>query len=100
MARKRGHGKRYSPEFIAQAVQLVKESDRPVVDIARELGVSAAGLGKWCKKAEGREAKAELFETPETPEEELKRLRKKVRELEMEKEILKKAAAFFAKESS
>jgi transposase len=100
MARRRGHRKRYSQEFIAQAVQLVNESDRPVVEIARELGVSATGLGKWCKKDEGKEGKAEVIDTPESPEEELKRLRKRVRELEMEKEILKKAAAFFAKESS
>ena len=69
-------------------------------EVAKELGIAKGTLWKWCKRLEGAGAKVEPVDTPESPEEELKRLRKKVRELEMEKEILKKAAAFFAKESS
>lgn len=97
MARKKH--RQFTPEFKEQAVRLVEESGRPVRQVAAELGIGVTTLWKWCTEAEGS-VPAEVVGLPETPEQELQRLRKRVKELEMEKEILKKAAAFFAKESS
>jgi len=85
----------YSPEFRAEAVRRVRTSNEPVTSIARDLGVSVASVRLW---AEASRPKPDL---PITDDErtELKRLRKQVRELQMEREILKKATAFFAKHS-
>jgi len=92
MARKRQIKRQFTPEFKEQAVRLVNEGDRPLKTVARELGVGASTLWKWC---EATEAPRKVAEAPvaEAPEQEVLRLRKRVRELEMEKEILKKAAA-------
>ncbi len=99
MARSRGKTRRFTSDFKAQAVELVRESDKTLKAIAQELGIGHTTLWKWWTMAEGKETATEVVGEVETPEEELKRLRKEVRELQMEKEILKKAAAFFAKES-
>jgi len=98
---KRGRTRRFTPEFIAQAVQLVQESGRDLKDVAKQLGIGHSTLCRWCLRAEGKTAGEahKIVDVAETPEEELKRLRKRVRELELEKEILKKATAFFAKEN-
>jgi len=100
MAKRRGRTRRFTPDFKAQAVQLVNESDKTLKEIAKDLGIGHSTLCKWCMAADGRTEGSEIVSVVESPEEELKRLRKRVRELEMEKQILKKAAAFFAKESS
>jgi len=101
MAKRAKRVRRFTPEFIEQAVRLINETNRPLSDVAKELGVGKSTLVKWRNKAEGRTHAAELVDrSEETPAEELKRLRQRVRELEMEKSILKKAAAFFAKENS
>ena len=96
--RKTGPGQRrqFTPEYKAEAVRLWKESGRPVAEIAAELGIGGGTLSRWGQQLGG---KLKVVDVELTPEEELKRLRKRVRELEMEREILKKAAAFFAKES-
>lgn len=85
----------YAPEFRAEAVKRVRTTDEPVSRIARDLGIGHATLKNWV------EASRPKPEVPLTDDEriELKRLRKQVRELEMEREILKKATAFFAKQS-
>ena len=97
MAKKRGRRSQFTAEFVEQAVRLARESERSLEAVAKELGIAKGTLWKWCRRLEGPGAKAERVDATESPEEELIRLRKKVRELEMEKEILKKAAAFFAK---
>jgi transposase len=97
---KRKRTRRFTPEFIAQAVEMVR-SGRQQQDVAAELGISNASIHRWCTRADGRETASELVDVGTEPAEvEVKRLRKRVRELELEKEILKKAAAFFAKENS
>jgi transposase len=92
MARRRP---RYSPEFRAEAIRRVRTSEESVNSIAKELGVSTASLRNWV------EATRPKPEMPLTDDErsELRRLRKENRELRMEREILKKATAFFAKHS-
>ncbi|MFD4527334.1 transposase [Streptomyces sp. NPDC058470] len=89
---------RYSEEFKRDAVGLVASTARSINSVAKGLGVDTESLRKWVRAAESS-AVGEGGE-PMTPaeREELKRLRKQVRELELEKEILKKAAQYFAKE--
>lgn len=86
---------KYPEEFRRDAVALVKSSpERTVAEIARKLGVNHETLRQWVKAADKQQAAglgaAEL--------EELKRLRKENAELRVEKEILRKAAQYFAKE--
>jgi transposase len=87
----------YPPEFRREALELLKLSSKPVSEVARDLGVSDQTLFNWRRQAQIDEGKREGLSTEER--EELRRLRKEVRKLEMEKEILKKAAVFFAKET-
>ena len=84
----------FSPEFKSETVKLVKQSDRTMADIAMELGISAKSVGEWVQLAE---ASGDAVSEDERIE--LRRLRKENRELRMEREILAKATAFFAKES-
>ena len=94
MTKKKKTRRRFTEEFKAETVKLVKQSDRSKSSIAMELGINAKSIGEWVRRAE------ESGDTVDEDERaELKRLRKEVRELRMEKEILAKATAFFAKES-
>jgi len=84
-------------EFRERAVELVRSSGRPISQLAKELGVSSTGLQRWVKQA-----KINAGETPGVTSDdhaELVKLRRDVRRLEMENEILKRAAAYFAKEN-
>lgn len=85
----------YSPEFRAEAVRRVRNSDEPLKTICDDLGIAPVTLRNWV------EASKPKPEVPITDDErtELRRLRKENRELKMEREILKKATAFFAKQS-
>jgi transposase len=94
MAKKKKTRRRFTDEFKSETVKLVKQSDRSMSSVAMELGISAKSIGEWVRRAE------ESGDTVDEDERaELRRLRKEVRELRMEKEILAKATAFFAKES-
>lgn len=86
-------GKRYTAEFKSEAVKLARSGDRPINPLADELGVSRAALRAWLAEA------APTSSINETPEQENRRLRRENRVLQMERDILKKATAFFAKES-
>ncbi len=88
--------KQYTPEFKAEAVKLVLEQGLSRAQAARDLGVPESVLGRWVQLAE-RDQQPGALTIGER--EELKQLRKQVRVLRTEREILKKAAAFFAKES-
>ncbi len=87
--------KRYTPEFKAEAVRLVQTSDRPVTEIATHLGVTAKSLHEWV--AAVRPAPAARLTGDERTE--LQALRRENAQLRMERDILKKATAFFARES-
>jgi transposase len=87
----------YPLEFRREAVELVRLSGKPLVQIARDLGVSDMTLRNWIKQADVDQGKREGLTSDER--EELRRLRRENRTLMMEREILKKAAAFFARET-
>lgn len=84
-------------EFKRRAVELARQGDKPVAEIARDLGVSESGLRRWMAQADIDEGKRQGLTSSEKKE--LVRLRKENRVLQMENEILKRAAAFFAKEN-
>jgi transposase len=94
MGRRQKH-RRFSPEFKAEAVRLVTTTDESVATIARELGVSTGSLKTWVEAARPQPRQ------PLTEDErsELTRLRREIRRVEMERDILKKATAFFARQS-
>lgn len=87
----------YPPEFRREAVELARSSGKPIAQVARDLGVSSQTLHTWIKQADVDAGKREGLSTEER--EELRRLRRENRTLVQEREILKKAAAFFARES-
>lgn len=87
--------KRYPPSFKEEAVALVTDQGYSVAEAAKSLGIRANQLYDWKAKQEAKGSGETLL--PDEREE-LKRLRKEVKNLRMEKEILKKASAFFAKE--
>ena len=96
--------RRFSDEFKAGAVRLVLEENRAIREVGRDLDLVPSALARWVEKEEARRGIGK--EKPATNElsvderAELEQLRKRVRELEVDKIILKKAAAFFAKESA
>jgi transposase len=87
----------YPLEFRREAIELVRLSGKPLVQIARDLGVSDMTLRNWIKQADVDAGKRDGLSSDER--EELRTLRHEVRTLRMEREILKKAAAFFARET-
>lgn len=103
----------YTPEFRQDAVSLLKKTDRSFKQVSEDLGVSIFSLRQWYKDSEvpkkpRKQQKAETAKSlgEETPERKLARLerenaalQKENDSLRMDREILKKAAAFFAKES-
>jgi transposase-like protein len=89
----------YTPEFRSEAVRLFRAGDRTLRDVARDLGVHDSVLRDWVNKAEPAPTDVPTKPLSETERDELLELRKEVRRLREDREILKKAAAFFAKES-
>ena len=88
----------YPPEFRREAIRLVRASDEehPIPRIARQIGVSYGTLRSWLNHDEINAGEREGLTTEE--KEELRKLRREVKTLRQEKEILRKAAAFFARE--
>lgn len=88
--------RQYTPDFKAEAVRMVIKDERKAKEVAERLGISARLLNRWCKDQERRDYTGEGQASDDA---ELSRLRRRVRQLEQEREILKKAATFFARES-
>lgn len=91
--------RRFTDEFRAGAVKLVLDEGKTVAQVARDLDLTASGLAEWVKRARADRTHGKTGLTT-GEREELARLRKENRSLRMERDLLKKAAAFFAKEST
>lgn len=100
-----GRPSKYSAEFRRSAVELVEsaENGETIAGVARDLGINDTTLGNWVKASRAERGEPDASGTvPLNTEEraELARLRREVTTLRQEREILKKAAAFFVKEST
>jgi transposase len=89
----------FAAGFKADAVRLCQTGNRSVGQVAKDLDLTESALREWMKQATIDASKAPKGELTSLEREELSELRKRVKRLEMEREILKKAAAFFAKEN-
>lgn len=90
--------RKYSQEFKQEAVQLTKQSGGSITQVARDLGLNAALLGRWCREIQRRGSKA--FPGTGLPhDQELARLKRELAQVTRERDFLREAAAFFAKTS-
>lgn len=87
---------RYPEEFRREAVELYRSSDRPRCRVAESLGISDGALAAWVKEFDARDAGG----LDENERAELIRLRRELAEVKQEREILRKAAQYFAKETT
>ncbi len=87
----------HPPEFRRRAVELAREKAKPISQLARDLGVSESCLRGWVVKADVEQGRREGPSTDARAE--LVELRRKLRVAEMENEILRRAAAYFAREN-
>ena len=97
MKRKR---RKYTQAFKEEAVKLITEQGYQITEAARNLGINENMLGRWKRGIEGSGEETHELQGGTAIHAELNRLREENKRLKMEREILKKAAAFFAKESS
>ncbi len=88
----------YPPEFRAEAVRLIRSSGKLIREVAEDLGVSEQTLRNWVRQGDIDDGRRSDGLTS-SEQEELRRLRRENRLLRQEREILKKAAAFFARET-
>src|SRR6476620_3199560 len=91
-----GRYRKFTPEYRDEAVKMVIETDRPIAAVARDLGLNEGTLGHWVTTYRNAHPASEELHISERAR--LKELENENRELRMERDFLKKAAAFFAKE--
>ncbi len=89
----------FTPEYKAEAVGLVGDGEKSISTVARDLGLSESALRRWVTQSETDAGRGDAKELTTFERAELMQLRRDNRQLRMEREILKKATAFFAKES-
>jgi transposase len=89
----------YSAEFRASSVKLALESDQPIAKTARDLGVNTSTLHTWIGNQSNSKESNNMTKNTECHFEEVARLRKELAIVKQERDLLKKAAAYFAKES-
>jgi transposase len=97
MERERRPRRSFSKEFKRDAVALVRSSGKSIPEVARDLDLTESALREWVRQADVDEGRRDGLTT--TEREELARLRKENRVLREERDILKRAAAFFARET-
>ncbi len=96
--------RKFTPEFKLEAVRLAASGDKPLTQVARELGILPNLLRNWRRQIEGREGQSAADVFPgngrlTSQDEELRRLRRENESLRQERDFLKKTARYFAKES-
>jgi len=95
-----GRPSKYPEEFRREAVELARSSDRSVAETARVLGISDGTLGNWINAAKAQErSEADPAALSDSERDELTRLRRETAQLRTDNEILRKAAAYFARET-
>jgi transposase len=89
----------FTEEFKAEAIRLVREGSKSLPQLAKDLDLTESALRQWVHQADRAEGKGAVGALAQQEREELVRLRRENRQLVMERDFLKKAAAFFAKDS-
>ncbi len=92
--------RKFTAEYKAEVVALVRQGDRSVCQVARDLDLTESSVRNWVKQADVDEGKGPEGALTSEEKDELRRLRRENRQLRMEREILKAATAFFAKENT
>jgi transposase len=90
----------FTAEQKAEAVKIVEQSGKSVSQVAREMGLTASALHKWVNQAKIDREGSPTGQLTTAEREELSRLRRDLKRVEMERDFLKKVATFFAKDSS
>ena len=91
--------RKFTAEYKAEVVRLVRSGGKSILQASRDLGLTESAVRNWVKQAEIDSGGGPPGALTTEEREEFRRLQREVRELRMEREILKKATAFFAKES-
>ncbi|MER6004930.1 transposase [Nonomuraea angiospora] len=89
----------HPPEFRRRAVELARQGDKPLLQLAKDLGVSRSCLQNWLRQAEVEENGGVGEQLTSAEKKELAELRRRNKQLELENDILKRAAAYFAREN-
>ncbi len=88
----------HPPEFRRRAVELARRGDTPLAELAKDLGISRSCLQNWMRQADADE-KPDSERLTSVEKKELAELRRRNKQLEMENDILRRAAAYFAREN-
>jgi transposase len=100
MAKSKRRRRTFSKEYKAEVVRLIETSGRSVGQIAREMDLAETAVRRWYRQAQIDRGQGPAGALTTAEKEEIRQLRREVKHLREEREILKKAAAFFAKEST
>jgi transposase len=90
--------RKYDPEFREGAVTIVRETGRPIVEVARDLGIGAGTLGNWVKK--DRLARGEESDRVRVDPGYVRRLERELAEVRMERDVLKRSVVLWVKEAT
>lgn len=91
--------RKFSAEFKQEVVTLIQQGDRTLPEVCRDLDLTDSSVRRWVEQIQGKNNIGITAEQSESDKQELDRLRAENKRLKMERDILKKATAFFAKES-
>jgi len=92
--------RKFTPEFRAEVVALCQAGDRSIGKVAKDLSLTATSVREWVRRAEAAAGQSRPGELTTVERDELTRLRRENKQLRLERQILKDAATFFAKENT